>query len=32
MATVNEHVAFDLELKRHYHIALKTLNLGFVNK
>lgn len=29
---VNEHVAFDLELKRHYHIVLKALNLGFINK
>lgn len=32
MLMVNEHVAFDLELKRHYHIVLKALNLGFINK
>lgn len=32
MLIVNEHVAFDLELKRHYHIVLKALNLGFINK
>lgn len=32
MTIVNEHVAFDLELKRHYHIVLKALNFGFINK
>lgn len=32
MLIVNEHVAFDLELKRHYHIVFKALNLGFINK
>lgn len=32
MLMVNEHVACDLELKRHYHIVLKALNLGFINK
>lgn len=32
MPIVNEHVALDLKLKRHYHIVLKVLNLGFINK
>lgn len=32
MPIVNEHEAFDLELKRRYHMVLKALNLGFINK